>query len=101
MITYKDFLARISKEDIIQHYDIENRSMKEACEYFNVSQAIFIKLLRCYNIHKSKESHQAKIREIKKEKYGSETYNNSKKRAQTNIKKYGVDNQFKRKDLSL
>lgn len=99
MITYKDYIDKISLDDIKEHYEKENLSMKEACAYFNVSQAIFVRLLRYYNFHKSKEAHVKQIKKIKLEKYGDENYNNQEKRSATNIEKYGVDNQFKRTDM--
>lgn len=99
MITYKDYIDKISLEDIKQHYDIENRTLMEASEYFNISQTIFLRLLKYYNFHKSKESHTAQIKKSKLEKYGNANYNNQEQRAKTNIEKYGVDNQFKRIDM--
>lgn len=99
MLTYKDYLKKVSQEDLKQHYEIENRSIAEACEYFSVSQAIFIRILKYYNFHKSKEAHTTQIKKSKLEKYGDENYNNSSKTRLTNIEKYGVDNQFKRKDM--
>lgn len=99
MITYKDYLNKITLDEIIQHYEVENRTVTEACEYFNISQAIFMRILKHYNFHKSKDAHVSQIKKSKLEKYGDENYNNQIKRAETNIDKYGVDNQFKREDI--
>lgn len=99
MITYKDYLDKITPEELIQHYDKENRTLSEASSYFNVSQAIFLRILKYYNFHKSKESHIAQIKKSKLEKYGDANYNNPSQTRITNIEKYGVDNQFKRKDM--
>lgn len=41
------------------------------------------------------ESAKQKVKLTKKEKYGNENYNNSKKRKQTCLKKYGVSNYMK------
>lgn len=99
MVTYKDYLNVITEESLKQHYDKENRTLSEACDYFKVSQAIFLRVLKYYNFHKSKESHTAQIKKSKLEKYGDANYNNQEQRAKTNIEKYGVDNQFKRQDM--
>ena len=87
MLTYKDYLKKVSQEDLKQHYEIENRSIAEACEYFSVSQAIFIRILKYYNFHKSKEAHTTQIKKSKLEKYGDENYNNSSKTRLTNKQK--------------
>ena len=99
MLTYKDYLKIISKDELIEKYEHDNLSATECQQYFNISSAIFFRLLRIYEIHKSKESHNSRIKQSKLEKYGDPNYNNQPQRAKTNIEKYGVDNQFKRQEL--
>lgn len=89
MITYKDYLDKITLDELKLHYDKENRTIKEACEYFGISQSIFIRILKYYNFHKSKESHTAQIKKAKLEKYGDANYNNQEQRAKTNLEIYG------------
>lgn len=99
MITYKDYIDVITVDELKKHYEEENRTTIEAAKYFGVSHTIFLKLLQYYNFHKSKEAHMQQIKKAKLEKYGDENYNNVAKTKETNIKKYGVDNQFKRREL--
>ena len=72
MKTWKDYLNTITLEELKLHYDQENRTLPEICEYFDISQAMFIKILKYYNFHKSKESHVKNIKKTKKERYGDE-----------------------------
>ena len=89
---------RISYEDIIDYYEIQNHSAKECSEYFNLlNVGEFFALLKFYNIHKSSEKRVEQIKAGKLEKYGDENYNNSSKTRKTCLEKYGVDNQFKRR----
>lgn len=50
------------------------------------------------NISQLPETKQ-KVKQTKKERYGSETYNNTDKRKQTNLNIHGVDNVFKSEDV--
>ena len=88
MLTYKDYLKIISKDELIEKYEHDNLSATECQQYFNISSAIFFRLLRIYGIHKSKESHNSRIKQAKLEKYGDPNYNNQPQRAKTNIEKF-------------
>ena len=90
---------KISKESVLEYYEIENHTIKECLTHFDISNATFIKLLRAYGIHKSKEAHTAQIKKTKLDRYGSESYNNIEKIKETNLANYGVENQFQRTEL--
>lgn len=96
---FKDYLAEIPKEEILSYYIEQNHSAKESEKHFNCSQAIFMRLLKHYGIHKPVDLHNEQIKRSKLERFGDPNYNNKEKRAKTNLEKYGVVNQFQRKDL--
>lgn len=98
-ILFKDYLIQISKEQIIYEYLVNNKSAKECCDFFNISMSIFMKLLKEYGIHKPKDLHTENIKKSKELHFGNPSYNNSEKRIQTNLRKYGVENQFQRSEL--
>lgn len=89
----------IEKDLIIDYYITQNHSWKETLTYFHTSSATLSRLIREYNISKPKDLHVANIKQSKQAHYGDPNYNNRDKAAQTNLNKYGVDNQFKRKEL--
>ena len=99
MKIFKDYVEEISKESLIEYYITKNHSQKECHEHFNIKSTMFSRLLNYYNIHKPKELHTVQIKKSKKEHFGDENYNNSSKRTKTNLEKYGVENQFQRKEL--
>ena len=92
---------KIPKESVLEYYEIENHNhtIKECLTHFDISNATFIKLLRAYGIHKSKEAHTAQIKKTKLDRYGNESYNNIEKIKETNLANYGVENQFQRTEL--
>lgn len=98
-LLFEDYIAKVSKEALYTKYIEENLTGKDCASYFNVGTSMLSRLLKYYNISKPTELHTANIKKIKEEKYGDANYNNQEKRSETNITKYGVDNQFKRVDL--
>lgn len=90
---------KLTKENVIKYYIEENLTGAECFKLFDISPSRFYKKLKEWNIKKSKDAHMANIRKIKLERYGDENYNNAEQTRVTNIERYGVDNQFKRKEL--
>lgn len=66
---------------------------------YNVKVNVGYGMFCSYNCAQKSELTQQKIKKTKKELYGSETYNNSKKAKETNLKKYGVSNPNKCKSV--
>lgn len=89
----------IEKDLIIDYYITQNHSWKETLIYFHTSSATLSRLIKEYNISKPKDLHVINIKKSKQTHYGDPNYNNRDKAAQTNLNKYGVDNQFKRKEF--
>lgn len=98
-VLFEDYLERIDKNELINKYIVENHSVKECCNIFNVSQSTLMRILKYYEIKKPKEAHVQNIKKSKLEHFGDPNYNNHEKRTKTNIEKYGVENQFQRTDL--
>ena len=98
-VLFEDYLNRINKTDLLNKYITENKSVKECCAIFNVSQTMLMRILKYYDIRKPKEAHVQNIKKSKLEHFGDPNYNNHVKRTQTNLEKYGVENQFQRKEL--
>ena len=96
---FKDLIKELTYNNIYNYYIKENHTVEECLVYFELSLQMFMKITKYYEIKKPKDLHVKNIKQSKKEKYGSENYNNPEQRAKTNIEKYGVDNQFKREDL--
>ena len=98
---FKDLIKELTYDNIYNYYIKENHTVEECLVYFELSLQMFMKITKYYEIKKPKDLHVKNIKQSKKEKYGSENYNNPEQRAKTNIEKYGVDNQFKREDLMI
>ena len=98
-LLFDDYLNMINKDDLINKYITENKTAKECCDIFNVGQSMLMRILKHYNIRKPKDAHVQNIKKSKLEHFGDPNYNNHVKRTQTNLEKYGVENQFQRKDL--
>ena len=88
------FINEISKESLYQQYIVNNLSIKECQEYFNIGQSMLMRVLKEYNIKKPKDAHVKNIKKSKLERYGSENYNNRDRAKQTCIETYGVENVF-------
>lgn len=82
-------LKKVSKEDLYEFYINQNYTLKECSKKFNVNCTSLSALLKYYNIKKPKELIQARTKETKLIKYGSETYNNRDRAAKTNLTRYG------------
>lgn len=82
-------LKKVSKEDLYEFYINQNYTLKECSKKFNVNYTSLSALLKYYNIKKPKELIQARTKETKLIKYGSETYNNGDRAAKTNLTRYG------------
>lgn len=98
---FNDYLTELKKDDIIKYYITDNHTCAECISFFNVSMTTFMRILKAYNIKKPKDLHTIQIKKSKLKKYGNENYNNTDKRTQTNIEKYGVENQFQREDIII
>ena len=98
-LLFEDYLNMINKADLFDKYITENKSVKECCVIFRVGQSMLMRILKYYNIHKPKDAHVQNIKKSKLERFGDPNYNNPNKRTQTNLEKYGVENQFQRKEL--
>ena len=77
---------------MLQYYEVENHTHEETAKHFEISVPYLFRLLREYNINKSKEAHTIKIKESKLSLYGDENYNNRLKAEETTLEKYGVKN---------
>lgn len=98
-LLFEDYLNKINKDNLFIEYITNNKTIKECCNIFNVSQSMLMRILKYYNIRKPKEAHVKNIKKSKLEHFGDPNYNNHSKRTQTNLEKYGVENQFQRKEL--
>ena len=98
-VLFEDYLSMITKQDIEAIYINQNKTVKECTAIFNVSQTTFMRLVSYYQIHKPKNLHTANIKKAKLERFGDPNYNNHTQSIKTNLEKYGVENQFQRKDL--
>lgn len=98
-LLFVDYLSLVDKETLYKIYILENKTGQECAAYFNIQTSMLSRILKYYNITKPKDLHTKNIKKTKLERFGNENYNNQEKRAQTNTKKYGVDNQWKRQDL--
>lgn len=109
------FNERISKEDLYYYYILQNHSIVECSDHFNMSLSGIKGYIRRYNMHKSEDLHQEKIKQTMLERYGveralqvsefSEKYKETmsgkskeeldeifEKRKQTCLEKYGTEN---------
>ena len=111
--TFDSITQSLTKEDLVNIYINENKSKKEVQESFHLSQKMLDKILKFYDIKKSKEKvNQLKSQSLsnayKNESYkqnvitkhqntclkehGDKDYNNENKRKKTCLEKYGVEN---------
>lgn len=98
-LLFGDYLNMIDKTELFTTYITENKSVKECCLIFNVGQSMLMRILKHYDIRKPKEAHVKNIKRSKLEHFGDPNYNNPAKRTQTNLQRYGVENQFQRTEL--
>lgn len=98
-LLFEDYLKLVDKDELIAKYISENKTVKECCNIFNVSQSMLMRILKHYDIKKPKDAHVQNIKRSKLKHFGDPNYNNQEKRAKTNLEKYGVENQFQRADL--
>ena len=91
----KNLSKQIPKEEFEEYYINLNHSQKEVAEHFSISISHVNKLVKSYNLHKSKDAHVEQIKKSKLQKYGDENYNNRESAKRTCTEKYGVDNLFK------
>jgi hypothetical protein len=98
-LLFEDYLNKIDKDNLFTEYITNNRTVKECCAIFCVGQTMLMRILKHYDIRKPKDAHVQNIKKSKLEHFGNPNYNNHAKRTQTNLEKYGVENQFQRKEL--
>lgn len=98
-LLFEDYLQLVKKDLLLDVYITQNKTVKECCEIFGVSQSMLMRILKHYQIRKPVEAHVQNIKQSKLEHFGDSNYNNPQKRTQTNLEKYGVENQFQRSDL--
>lgn len=98
-LLFKDYLNFATKEEIIDYYITRNHSYKDCAAHFNMGTSMFMRILKYYGIKKPNDLHTINIKKVKLDRYGSENFNNEEKRKQTNLQKYGVENQFQRQDM--
>ena len=98
---FTDYLNEISKEALFEQYITNNLSNSECCEFFNVGSSMLSRILKEYNIKKSKTASAEKAKQTKLNKYGSAGYNNREKARQTCIETYGVENVFQRDEIKV
>lgn len=101
VITYTkaDFEVVIRKDELIDYYITQNKSKKDTCKYFRLTNANLSNCLYYFNIKKSDQLSAEINKQTKLLKYGDAHYNNRSKYKETSLKKYGVDNIFKKGDL--
>jgi very-short-patch-repair endonuclease len=102
------------KEDLVELYINQNATVKELVDFFGVPVIRIERWLKSLGIKKPPELRNArntefnvfctsegqeKARQGKLEKYGSETFNNSEKRYNTNMEKYGVSTPFQSEEV--
>ena len=78
---FKDLIKEITYDEIYNYYITENHSVEECNEHFKLAGPMFMRLTKYYGSKKPKALHAANIKKVKKERYGSENYNNAEKRA--------------------
>ena len=98
-LLYSDYKALYPAEQLYELYIQQNLSVRECCIKTKLSQTTLMRLLKDYGIKKSQEAHVANIKKSKLESHGNPNFNNRPKADQTNLDRYGVKNQFQRKDL--
>lgn len=98
-IISSEVLKKITREELVEYYITLNHSREECQSYFNISRAIFLKLIKTYSIYKPKELSTEVIEKVKLERYGNKGYNNYNKIVATNQRKYGYSNPFENKEL--
>ena len=94
---YEDIKKRISKEDLYYWYIEQDNSYANAPKHYNISQWMFDKLCRDYNIRKDKHKTYFKGLKTKENNAGGRSNYNEKilsKRNKTVIEKYGSIEQF-------
>jgi len=121
---YNNKLKSILKEDLIKFYINELRSIPEIAELYEVKDGSIYKLLKQYDINRTKEEIQAarentniskygcknvfqneaikeKCGDTKFELYGDRNYRDLDKLKQTNLERYGVEHNWASKDPKL
>ena len=51
-LLFEDYLNNIPKPELATKYITENKTVKECCSIFNVSQSMLMRILKYYNIKK-------------------------------------------------
>lgn len=95
MNLFKDVIEKICKEDVYEYYIKENHCLVDSAKHFDVSNSMFIRVLKHYDIHKDHKTSSVIIKQVKLDRYGDANYNNREKAKETCLEKYGVDNVFK------
>lgn len=118
-MTFEEAIKKISKQDIEDVYIKQNNSRKETSNLLGISETMVARLMKYYDIHKSKELVYESARNTNKNKYGLDyarkraeackntkllkygdaNYNNAEKAKQTSLEKYGVTNPNKTKEV--
>lgn len=118
-MTFEEAIKKISKQDIEEVYIKQNNNKKETSNLLGISESMFARLIKYYDIHESKELVYESIRNTNKNKYGLDyarkraeaskntkllkygdaNYNNKEKAKQTSLQKYGVSNPNKTKEV--
>ena len=99
MKKFEDYIKEISKEEIIKYYIEENHTWLKALEHFNISNTMFARVCRYFEIKKPKDLCTEQVKKSKLERYGDANYNNRDKSKQTCLEKYGVDNVLQQEDI--
>lgn len=94
-------VLNIDRDELATYYN--SHTISETAKYYHTSFSKIKQLLQDYNLLRSKEAIKKFRENVFQEKYGSNSPFESKviqdKIKQNNLDKYGVENQFQRKDL--
>lgn len=86
---YNNVKKRISKEDLENYYIEEDNSYYDTIKYFQISEWVFDKLLKDYNIKKDRSKSFGKGKQKRIELYGFDNLTNWKKGQKTRINNSG------------
>ena len=67
---FEDLLNRINKDELYQLYIIENKPYTELLSYYNIKGWTLDKVLKAYDIHKSKQQASSLVLQTKYEQAG-------------------------------
>lgn len=95
----KKFNLNMSYDEVYNYYIKENHSCQECAIYFNCSVASFKHYSHKLGIYKDSKTAFEISSKTKLERYGNANFCNSEKRKKTNLKRYGTEELFSKKEI--